>query len=54
MDESGGKRKFSEVAGPRTGNEERPHSAPRLQNELDPRNAGRGIVPVPDLKYATI
>lgn len=51
--EIGGKRKFSEVAGPRTGNnEERSHTAPRLQHELDPSNAGRGIVPVPDLKYA--
>jgi hypothetical protein len=54
LDENGGKRKFSEVAGPRTGTEELSHSTPRLQHELDPHNAGRGIVPVPDLKYATI
>ena len=52
LSETTGKRKFSEVAAPQTANDERSHSVPRLQHELDPHNAGRGIVPVPDLKYA--
>lgn len=52
LSETTGKRKFSEVAGPQAANDERSHSVPRLQHELDPHNAGRGIVPVPDLQYA--
>jgi hypothetical protein len=47
---SSGKRRFSEVAGAPLP-EEAPRSVvPRLQSELDPSNAGRGVVPVPDLQ----